>query len=228
MITLLIDSASKSAAAGIAADGVLVASEFQNSGYTHSQTLLPMIDRVVRQADISPADIGLVAVTAGPGSFTGVRIGMSTAKGIAFGCGCEIVPVSSLESLAYSFVGAQEVLDGSLICAAFDARRGQVYNAVFCYDGGLLRRLRADRVCAVSEVFEQEFDRRLYIAGDGAPLFLPFASPGRLVVPDINITAGGIMAAAEGKSPVCAEDAVPCYLRSSQAEREYGNTGRKL
>ena len=136
---LAVDASSVTAAAALCSgDGAVVRSDFLHNGLTHSETLLPMIRRVL--GDTSVADLDAIAVTAGPGSFTGVRIGVATVKGLAFDRDIPCIAVSALEAVAYQFPE-----ENAVICVVMDARRGQFYNALFRVENGEVERLCPDR-----------------------------------------------------------------------------------
>lgn len=149
MKILAIDSSSKTASAAVVQDGNPISSFFINAGLTHSQTLAPMIDSVLKYANLSADEIDCYAVTVGPGSFTGLRIGLATIKGLAFVNDKPCVAVSSLEALAHNF---QE--ENGIICACMDARRDQCYNAIFKCENGVISRLTPDRATTFDELVE--------------------------------------------------------------------------
>ncbi len=223
MKILAIDSSAVSASCAVTDNGKLIAQSFVNIGLTHSQTLMPMIESTVKQAGITLADIELIAVSAGPGSFTGVRIGVSSAKGIAFTSDIRCAGVSTLEAIART----AQINDG-IVCAVMDARCQQVYNALFRYSGGVLERLCEDRALAISELEEElkGFDEPIMLAGDGAVVCSNAMSTEKIYLAPENVrmqSAYGVaMAAMHGgdESFVSANDLQPVYLRVPQAERE--------
>ena len=127
--------------------GVLLGQYFQNNGFSHSRTLMAMTEALLCGLDLKPSDIELFAVANGPGSFTGVRIGVSAIKGLALGLDTPVCGVSTLEAMAYQAKGTN-----ALICPVMDARRGQVYNALFCWENDRLIRLREDRAISISDL----------------------------------------------------------------------------
>ena len=147
MLILSLESSAKPASVALCSDGKLLGQYFQNSGLTHSRTLLVMAESLLRNLDISTTDIDFVAVSRGPGSFTGVRIGVSAAKGLAWGLDKPVCSVSTLEALAY-----QTPESGVLICPVMDARRGQVYNALFEWRDAMLVRLCDDRAVSLEDL----------------------------------------------------------------------------
>jgi tRNA threonylcarbamoyladenosine biosynthesis protein TsaB len=129
MKILAIESSATAASAALIEDGKILSEFFAHTGLTHSQTLLPMVEQVLACAKVSAKDVDAFAVSVGPGSFTGVRIGVSTVKGLAFGTGKPCVPVSTLEAMAQNYRG-----QAVTVCAVMDARCQQVYNALFQWD----------------------------------------------------------------------------------------------
>lgn len=223
MTVLAIDSSSSTAAAAVIRDGQTAASRFADAGLTHSETLLPMICGCVSEAGIAPEEIDKVAVTAGPGSFTGVRIGVATAKGYAMGCGACAAGVSTLEALAWNLRGEP---DGTLVCPVLDARCGQVYCALFRIEDHRPGRLFEDRAVPAAELTGElgAYNERVIFCGDGAHLF--FDGNGRadfIMAPYESryVTGTGVWLASEGAPEQTPGELKPFYLRPSQAEREY-------
>ena len=224
MIILALESSAKAASVALSRDGALLAQSFQLSGLTHSRTLLPMAEDLIKNAGLTMADIDCVAVAHGPGSFTGVRIGVSAAKGLCWGAEKPAIGVSTLEAMAW---GGECASEGSIICCAMDARRNQVYNALFTFENGTLRRLCPDRAIALAELAEalKNENRSIYVLGDGAVLCYNYLSK---VLSHVCLApesvrmqnAWGVCRAAEGKTPVSGGELIPVYLRLSQAERE--------
>lgn len=224
MLTLAFESTAKAASVALCRDGALLAQYFQNSGLTHSRTLLPMAEALLQNTEHGLKDVDLVAVAQGPGSFTGVRIGVAAVKGLCWGADLPAVGVSTLEAIAWNGAAAQE---DCVICAVMDARRDQVYNALFTFEGGAPRRLCPDRAVSLDEL-EAELKTRkksIFLVGDGALLcynHLEHAGIPTLLAPEPmrQQTAWGVAMAAQGKEPGPAEALLPVYLRLSQAERE--------
>ena len=221
MLILALESSAKAASVALCRDGVLIAQSQQCSGLTHSCTLLPMAEQMLKNTDTKLADVDAIAVARGPGSFTGVRIGVSTAKGLAWGAQKPAIGVSTLEAMAYHGLAAGE---GALVCAA---RRSQIYNALFEIRGGKPVRLCEDRAISLAELGEElgKMQKSAFLVGDGAQLCyntcldmgIPAVlAPGNLV----SQSAWGVAMAAFGQTPVPAEELLPVYLRLSQAERE--------
>ena len=226
MKILALETSAKSVSAAVTEDGVLLALSYQNSGLTHSRTLMPLVSHVLGAASLTMDDVGLVAVSHGPGSFTGLRIGVSAAKGLAWAKELPCCGVSTLEAMAR---GASD-FDGLIVCA-MDARRQQVYHALFLSENGRLTRLRDD--CAVS-LEELSADLRTrpqpkLVVGDGAQLCYDYLTSHniacRLAAPDHRFqSAAGVALTAEDmvrRGETCsAQELRPVYLRLSQAERE--------
>lgn len=224
MILLSIDTSGPACSAALLADDRLLGEIVINSALTHSETIMPAVDELLSRENLTCADVDLFAVAAGPGSFTGVRIGVSTAKGLAWGAQKPTIGVSTLEAMAYHGLAAGE---GALVCAAMDARRSQIYNALFEIRGGKPVRLCEDRAISLAELGEElgKMQKSVFLVGDGAQLCyntcldmgIPAVlAPGNLV----SQSAWGVAMAAFGQTPVPAEELLPVYLRLSQAERE--------
>lgn len=222
MNVLAFESTARPASVALCRDGELVSQYTQISGLTHSRTLLPMAEDVLRNAGLRLSDIDVFAVARGPGSFTGVRIGVSTVKGLAWAGEKKCVGVSTLEALAYNGLAA-----GGLVCPVMDARRDQVYNAVFRIKDGAPVRLREDRAISLQELAEDisALNGPVFLTGDGAGLcfgYLAARSIPCVLAPE-NLrwqSAWGVAMAARDREPVSADDLLPVYLRLSQAERE--------
>ena len=200
--------------------GKLLGQYFQNNGFSHSRTLLSLADSLLENLDIKPSDIGLIAVSRGPGSFTGVRIGVSAAKGLAWGLDIPVCGVSTLEAMAY-----QTPETGAVICPVMDARRGQVYNALFEWRNGTLVRLRADRAISLYDLAADihTFGLPGLLVGDGVAVCEGSEKfSGCRAAPQLlrYQSAYGVALAAVTSKPVPAVDLEPYYLRPSQAERE--------
>lgn len=215
-----IDSSAISAGCALMDNGGrIIAEQFLNTKHTHSQTLLPMIESMLKCAGVSFAQVDTAAVTVGPGSFTGLRIGISTVKGMCYGAGKKCVPVSSLEAVAHNFLG----IDGTIVCC-MDARCGQVYNAIFRSEKGVITRLCDDRAILLTELEKElsQLSGRTILAGDGAELaFRSLGEKYELAPYPLRWQRGsGVCFAAQGKEPVDPAALMPSYLRLPQAERE--------
>jgi len=222
MLTLALESSAKAASAALMNGEELIAQYTQCSGLTHSRTLLPMVEDLLKNTETSIKDIELFAVAHGPGSFTGIRIGVSTVKGLAWACSTPCVGVSTLEAMAWH--GASS--DG-LICPVMDARRLQVYNALFELRGGSPERLCPDRAISLAELGEElrRDGREALLVGDGSHLVQSYLGengiPCRIAPQNLIMqSAWGVGMAALGKPVGNADTLLPVYLRLSQAERE--------
>ena len=234
MKILALETSAKSVSAAVVENGAVLASSYQNTGLTHSRTLMPLVDGMLKAAELSLDAMGLVAVAQGPGSFTGLRIGVSAAKGLAWAKELPCCGVSTLLAMAQNL----RHMDGIIVCA-MDARRNQVYNAVFRAENGQLTRLTEDRAVSLAELAEELKNKEgaKFVVGDGAKLCYTYLqqqgiacrmAPAALVMQ--NAVGVGLAAeelAAEGKT-VSAHELVPVYLRLSQAERERLARGLKI
>jgi tRNA threonylcarbamoyladenosine biosynthesis protein TsaB len=224
MLILALESSAIAASVALCRDGVLVGQYIQCSGLTHSRTLLPMAEDLLRNTETALADVDAVAVARGPGSFTGVRIGVSTVKGLCWGAEKPAIGVSTLEAMSYLGLAAGE---GALVCCSMDARRSQVYNALFRIVGGKPVRLCQDRAISLPELVEdvKKLGAPVFLVGDGAELcynaFL-VSNTECTLAPESNRyqNAWGVCMAALDKTAESAADLLPVYLRLSQAERE--------
>jgi len=229
MLILAIESSAKPVSVAVynTNDGRLLGQYFQNNEFSHSRTLLALAESLLKNLDIKPSGLGLIAVAHGPGSFTGVRIGVSAAKGLAWGLDIPVCGVSTLEAMAF-----QTPDPGVIICPVMDARRQQVYNALFEWRDGVLLRLCEDRAISLDDL---SADLRKY------------SSPGLLVGDGFNVcmqhqgfsdcrtapellryqTAYGVALAAVSAEHIPSADLEPVYLRPSQAERERNDKKRK-
>lgn len=226
MYILSLDSTAIAASVALCDDERLLSLTTVENGNTHSQTLLPLIEQTLSRFELHPHDVGLLACSAGPGSFTGVRIGVSTIKGIGFGSDIPCLGVSTLEALAYNLIG----FDG-LICPVMNARRNQVYNALFECRDGVLTRLCDDRAIALSDL-DRELSEKgcpVYLVGDGyelshrqltqsAPLLR--TTPVVLRVQNAYSVAQVALQFYRAGVRTSHSELVPVYLRPCQAERE--------
>ena len=223
MRILAFESSAKAASVALIQDGVLLTEHFQNNGKTHSATLMPMAKQVLEDCGITAADLDVVAVAKGPGSFTGVRIGVAAAKGLAWGAEKPVCGVSTLEGMA-----TQMAMLSGIICPVMDARRSQVYTALFCAEGGKLRRLAEDQAIALADWATQlrAYAQPIWLVGDGAALAAEALAGAGLslhLAPEHlrQQRAAGVALAALAEGTV--QDAAyitPNYLRLPQAERE--------
>lgn len=214
---LSLDSSAVTASVALTDGDRVIKSEFVNSGLTHSETLLPMVKRVMGDNEFSGLDA--VAITAGPGSFTGVRIGVATVKGIAFAGNIPCYGVSTLEAIAYNFVD-----ENCVVCAVMDARRMQFYNAIFKVENGIVSRITPDRAISIDDLREElkQYDS-VIIAGDGAALCSQnIALDNCKIAADDKIYQNALSVAkcVKNKKAIAPSALMPVYLRQSQAERE--------
>ena len=226
MRILAFETSAKAASVALLADGKLLGSSYQNTGLTHSQTLMVMAEDLLKQCGLTVTDVTHVAVAAGPGSFTGVRIGVAAAKGLAWGGQLPCIGVSTLEAMARG-LGIYE----GVVCAAMDARRSQVYNALFRVEKGVITPICEDRAIALAELKEElaQLEGPIYLVGDGSELtykILASEIPNLILPPEhrMHQRAEGVglaaMAAVARGETGDAEALQPNYLRLSQAERE--------
>ena len=226
MLTLAFETSAKAASVALTENGKLLGESYQNTGLTHSQTLMVMAEDLLKQCGKTVSDVTAVAVAEGPGSFTGVRIGVAAAKGFAWGGQIPCYGVSTLEAMAVSL----GVYEGT-VCACMDARRSQVYNALFSVEKGVITRITEDRAIALAELKEEmkEISGPIFLVGDGSTLtYKTLAAEGNeLVLPPehrMHQRAVGVALLAEQKQQRGeAGDGnalSPNYLRLSQAERE--------
>lgn len=145
MLLLSVDSSAVTASAALTDGDAVIKSELINKGLTHSETLLPLIEGVMQGYEYSSLDA--IAVSAGPGSFTGIRIGIATVKGIAFPFDIPCIPVSTLEAIAYNFVD-----ENAIVCAVMDARRMQFYNSLFKIENSRVVRITEDKARPLEEI----------------------------------------------------------------------------
>ena len=218
------DSSAKSASVAVMEDGALLAHSFQNGGLTHSRTLLPMAEDMLKNLGLTYSDIDLFAVSHGPGSFTGVRIGVSAVKGLCWALEKPACGVSTLEAMAYNGIFAPE---GSIVCCAMDARRGQFYNALFDMKDGVPCRLTGDRAVSPENLAEEikNLKKTAFVVGDGAALCynaLNNFEINAILAPEPMRfqSAWGVCRAAENAPQQSVHELLPVYLRLSQAERE--------
>ncbi len=226
MKILALESSAAAASACLTEDEFLIAQFYENSGLTHSRTLLPMAEELLKRCGATLADVDVIAVAAGPGSFTGLRIGVSAAKGLAWALEKPCAKVSTLEAMAWNL----SVLPGE-ICPVMDARRSQVYNARFSSDGEGITRLAPDRAIAIEELAREleQVGREQILVGDGSALcYNELTKRGlavRMAPPNLRFqSAWGVARAALDQARagelIPAAQLTPDYHRLSQAERE--------
>lgn len=221
MKILALETSAKSASCAVVENGAPLASSFQCTGLTHSRTLMPMVEDMLKNAELTLKDIDLIAIANGPGSFTGLRIGIAAVKGLAWAADKPCCGVSTLHAMAQNI----RHMDG-LIIGAMDARRNQIYNALFESNGGTLIRLCDDRAIGLCELCEQlqEDPRRKIVLGDGGKLCYDYLMQHGIScelasAPLLYQNAVGVALAAEHGEIVSAQELSPVYLRPAQAER---------
>ena len=217
MRILALETSAKAVSAAVTEDGKVLCSGYQDTGLTHSRTLMPIVEAMLKNTGLTVQDCDAVAVAAGPGSFTGIRIGVSAAKGLAFAADKPCAAVSTLEAMARNV-------------AHMDARRSQIYNALFTSEHGRLTRRTPDRAIGLAELAEELRSEPLplVIVGDGAVLcekaLTEAGLPCRLAPPQLVMqNAMSVALCAEdlaraGKL-VSAQELLPVYLRPPQAQR---------
>ena len=226
MLILAFETSAKAGSVALMDGNKLLGESYQNTGLTHSQTLLTMAEDLLKSCGHTPKDVTAVAVAAGPGSFTGVRIGVAAAKGFAWGGELPCYGVSTLEAMAKQ-LGVWQ----GYICPVMDARRSQVYNALFRVEKGALCRICEDRAIALADLVEElkKLEEPIFLVGDGSILCYNTLSESvpNLVCPQehrMHQRACGVALAA--REMICRGEAgdaaalAPNYLRLSQAERE--------
>jgi tRNA threonylcarbamoyladenosine biosynthesis protein TsaB len=226
LLILAFETSAKAGSVALMDEHALLGESYCNTGLTHSQTLLAMAEDLLKSCGKTPSEISAVAAAAGPGSFTGVRIGVAAAKGYAWGAEIPCCGVSTLEAMMLNL----GIWDG-LVCPVMDARRAQVYNALFEMHEGVATRLVEDRAISLAELGEElkNLQKPIFLVGDGSILCyntLKDTVPGLILPAEhrMHQRAAGVALAAKamllrGEAPSGAE-LTPNYLRLSQAERE--------
>lgn len=227
MKILALDSSGLTASVAILEDDNLLGEYTICYKKTHSQTLLPMLDEVARMIELDLGTVDGIAIAAGPGSFTGLRIGSATAKGLGLALDKPLIAVSTLEALAYNLYGTEGV-----ICPLMDARRNQTYTGVYAWEKGQFQTVRAGEAVAIEAILDtlNEIGKPVIFLGDGVPVFRErieeqLVVSYRFAPAHLNKQRAGAVAALgacymkEGKSESAAAHR-PEYLRLSQAERE--------
>ena len=227
MKILALDSSGLVASVAVTEDDNLLGEYTINYKKTHSQTLLPMLDEVAKMIELDLKTVDVIAVSAGPGSFTGLRIGSATAKGLALALDKKIVSVPTVDALAYNIRNCTDV-----ICPLMDARRQQTYTGLYTFEDGRMQTLLPQCVVQIEEIINKVNDmgKPVVFLGDGVPVFADFIAqhckvPYQYAPAHCNkqraasVAALGAILYAEGKAEPAAEHK-PDYLRLSQAERE--------
>lgn len=218
MKILAIDTATDTATAAVTDDGFLIGECILNHKKTHSQKLMVLIERMMNDLELDMADIDLFAAAEGPGSFTGLRIGIATIKALAHSANKPVAGVSTLEGLAYNLPYADGV-----IVPIMDARNNQVFNAAYEWSHGDLREVIPPNACDISECIERVRDKKAIFTGDGVNVHAELINQIGAAIAPVNARlsrASSIAAAAEKKQTMHYTELVPKYLRLSQAERE--------
>ena len=227
MKILALDSSGLVASVAIVSDDDLIGEYTVNYKRTHSQTLLPMLDEVAKMVELDLSTIDVIAVSAGPGSFTGLRIGSATAKGLALALNKEIVSVPTVDALAYNMWGCSD-----LVCPLMDARRNQAYTGLYGFSDGKMDTLIEQCVVQIDEIIDKinKEGQKVIFLGDGVPVFKEYIRENITVPYDFApamcnkqrasaVACLGQILFGEGKA-VPAYEHKPEYLRLSQAERE--------
>lgn len=218
MLILGLDSSAKAASCAVYDTETqnIIAYGGVNAKITHSETLMPLVENILKAAKLTINDIGAFAVTNGPGSFTGIRIAVSAVKGMAFALEKPVYAVSTLHSLSYNLIGRE-----CIACAVMDARREQFYNALFRVNGDKIIRLTEDRAIGKAELETEllNYDEKVITVGDGAELF----NCGKFTIAPVAVrhqNAVSVCLAALNEKAITAKELMPLYLRMPQAERE--------
>lgn len=224
MKLLAVECSAGPASCAVVEDGKILALATTQVPLTHSQTLMPMIAHMLEDSSLSIADIDAIAIANGPGSFTGVRIGVAAVKGLAFAANKPCIGVSTLAAIARR---AEGLPFSGIICTAMDARCQQVYTACFACEDGIIRRLTEDEALPLATLKDRlaAYDQPILVMGDGAALCHQYMQDAgvttRLAPPHLRFQqADGVAAEAMHHPSVSAEDLLPSYLRLPQAERE--------
>lgn len=226
MKVLGIDSSGMTVTVAIIDDDRLIAEFTVNNKRTHSETLMPMIDKVLTASETDIKDVKLLAIAAGPGSFTGLRIGAATVKGLGLSINAPVAAIPTCEGLAMNLFGAE-----GLVCPIMDARRNQVYTGLYRVSGEMPEAVIDQTACDISEIVEKinETGEKVTFLGDGVDVFreyiekeirvpYSFAKANASLQRGASVAALGLLYYKEGKT-VSVDDFAPVYLRPSQAER---------
>lgn len=226
MKILAIDTSATAASVALCDENKLIGEFFINTKLTHSRTLMPMVENLLSNTNMQTSDITAIAVNCGPGSFTGVRIGVAAAKGLAFADDLPCIEVSTLESLAYNMQSAK-----GIICSVMDARCSQVYNALFKCNGAKPERICDDRALSITELCDElkGFNERIILVGDGAELCYNamkellqnvVLAPTSVRFQRASSTAEIALKKFNNNELLSPAQLMPVYLRLPQAERE--------
>ena len=227
MKILALESSGLVASVAVWEDGKIISEFTTNFKKTHSQTLLPMLDEVVGKIELELESVDAIAISAGPGSFTGLRIGSATAKGLGLALNKPLISVATVDALAYNFYGTDR-----LICPMMDARRQQVYTGLYTFENGDFKIVLPQRACGVSEITEEinQAGKPVIFLGDGVPVYeemlkdlvkVPYTkAPAHLAYQRAGALASLAALYFEAGKTETAKAHRPDYLRVSQAERE--------
>ena len=227
MKILVLESSGLVASVAVVTEEKLIGEYTTNFKKTHSQTLLPMMDTLLKMIGIPVQEMDAIAVSGGPGSFTGLRIGSATAKGLGLALSIPIISVPTVDAIAYNLCGTDAV-----VCPLMDARRNQTYTGLYSFDGNEMEVLKEQCAVGIDEIISivNQFEQPVTFLGDGVPVFQEYIAencsvPYTFAPAHVNKQRAGAVAAlgmkyfAEGRSETAAEHK-PEYLRLSQAERE--------
>ena len=224
MTVLGIDTSAIVCSVGLVSDGKILSETTISNGLTHSETLLPLIKKMLEGESLSLNDVDCIAISTGPGSFTGLRIGISTAKGLAISLNKPCFSASTLEALAMNATD----FEGRIVCPVMDARRGEFYNALFLVEDKKLVRLCPDRAISGTEIFNEICSKDYVVLGDGAEKFAEQNPEAESHLAPIEIRKQSGVSVAKlalqeenKKQYVFCENLSPKYIRIPQAEREY-------
>ncbi len=226
MKILAIETSGQTASAALAEEDKLIAEFTLNYKMTHSQTIMPMLDIITKMTELELNTVDYIACASGPGSFTGLRIGAATAKGLSHGLNVPVVPVPTLDALAYNVFDTDKI-----VCPIMDARRQQVYTAFYHWRENKLVRLSEHTAEAIEKVMDMAmaFQKEIIFLGDGVPVHRKrleecggsfcFAPASCNMQRAASVASLAMELVRDGKA-VKGEDFAPFYLRKSQAERE--------
>lgn len=211
MLVLGIDTSSTAASVALVDDEQLIGEVVVNSTKTHSQKLMPIIDQLLKNCDVKIKDVDLIGISTGPGSFTGIRIGLSTAKGLSHPFDIPLVEVSSLEGMGYNLVMTE-----GLVCPIFDARRNQVYTRVLKWDNNVLETVMEDENCLIDDLVVQlkKYEEPVVFLGDGVLKFEGFLKE--------SLGERAIMAPQNARMPRGSSIAQAAYNASKSSYKKYG------
>lgn len=226
MKILAIDTSASPASAALVENKKIIGEFFINTKLTHSQTIMPMVDSLLNCCETKLDDVDVLAVSAGPGSFTGIRIGIAAIKGMAYGADKKCVAVSTLEAMAYC-----HLYHNGIICAVMDARCNQVYNALFQVENGKVMRLCEDRAISIDDLIKEleNVHQNIILVGDGAEIcnkvmaqttVCAQLAPFNVRFQNASAVAFAAEIQAENGKTISSRELMPVYLRLPQAERE--------